>query len=548
MLIRTARRVTLVRWGLLVAALVAELLGLTIRFDTKSLAGAGGWLTGWLEQAAFLPEILLAVAAALFVMGAARIREIMARMLAESSFYLRWWMFFIAHLAAFAILVLTTAYLFEERPPDLDLPVVWSLGWVGLAAATLGLWLAAVAPIGSWLQLARREYRALLAGAAVGIAAWGSGRLTQRLWRPLGNGTFVIVRHLLHLIYPGSEIVSDPGRRILGVRDHDFLVRIAPDCSGYEGIGLVAVFLVTFLWVFRRSLRFPQALLVLPVGMLGIWLANAVRITALIALGTSWSPKVAVGGFHSQAGWLAFNLIGLGLVAGALRIPFFSRVELKSAETGRVNETPAYLVPFLVILATGMIAGALQPAGFDRLYPLKVITGGLAFWWYRGVYRQLDWGWSWAAVAGGGLVSGLWIAISLLSAGPHTSNLPEELAALPPAWRATWISFRVLGYVIVAPLAEELAFRGYLMRRIGSVDFEEAAYDRCSWLAVLGSSALFGLMHGLALWLPGTLAGLIYALIARRRGRLCDAVFAHATTNSLIAAVVWLTGAWWLWG
>jgi exosortase/archaeosortase family protein len=33
-------------------------------------------------------------------------------------------------------------------------------------------------------------------------------------------------------------------------------------------------------------------------------LANAVRITLLTAIGTSVSAGVAVGGFHSQAGWL----------------------------------------------------------------------------------------------------------------------------------------------------------------------------------------------------------------------------------------------------
>jgi membrane protease YdiL (CAAX protease family) len=55
----------------------------------------------------------------------------------------------------------------------------------------------------------------------------------------------------------------------------------------------------------------------------------------------------------------------------------------------------------------------------------------------------------------------------------------------------------------------------------------------------------FGALHGR--WLAGTLAGLCYALALYRRGRLGDAVLAHATTNALIAADVLATGTWSLW-
>ena len=79
-----------------------------------------------------------------------------------------------------------------------------------------------------------------------------------------------------------------------------------------------------YLWFYRKTLRFPQATLLVPLGVVAIWLANAVRIAALILIGTWFSPAVALGGFHSQAGWLAFNVVALGLVAVAGRSPFFS--------------------------------------------------------------------------------------------------------------------------------------------------------------------------------------------------------------------------------
>ena len=60
------------------------------------------------------------------------------------------------------------------------------------------------------------------------------------------------------------------------------------------------------------------------------------------------------------------------------------------------------------------------------------------------------------------------------------------------------------------------------------------------------SSLAFGIAHG-AWWLPGVVAGLAYAVLLRRTGRLGEAIAAHATTNALIA--VWVLGLqqWQLW-
>jgi membrane protease YdiL (CAAX protease family) len=42
--------------------------------------------------------------------------------------------------------------------------------------------------------------------------------------------------------------------------------------------------------------------------------------------------------------------------------------------------------------------------------------------------------------------------------------------------KSTWITLRVLGAVVTVPLAEELAFRGFLMRRMVSRDFESVPF------------------------------------------------------------------------
>ena len=53
--------------------------------------------------------------------------------------------------------------------------------------------------------------------------------------------------------------------------------------------------------------------------------SNGLRLAALILIGTYWSPDIAERGFHSQAGWLAFNGVALGLVAVSVRWNMFGR-------------------------------------------------------------------------------------------------------------------------------------------------------------------------------------------------------------------------------
>jgi membrane protease YdiL (CAAX protease family) len=49
------------------------------------------------------------------------------------------------------------------------------------------------------------------------------------------------------------------------------------------------------------------------------------------------------------------------------------------------------------------------------------------------------------------------------------------------------------------------------------------------------------------MWIAGTLAGIVFALVAKVRGRLGEAVAAHATANLLIALWVLARGDYRMW-
>jgi CAAX prenyl protease-like protein len=113
------------------------------------------------------------------------------------------------------------------------------------------------------------------------------------------------------------------------------------------------------------------------------------------------------------------------------------------------------------------------------------------------------------------------------------------------AARWAWIAGRMIGACIVIPVVEELAFRGFLLRWLVSTDFETLEGRAWTWPAILLSSLAFGAVH--ANWIAGTLAGALFAAARLWRGRLSDAILAHAVANTVIAAVVLALGRWYLW-
>jgi exosortase E/protease (VPEID-CTERM system) len=363
-------------------------------------------------------------------------------------------------------------------------------------------------------------------------------------WKPASDLTFSLVQMLLRLVLP--NVIAD--RSSMSIGTPEFHVEILPWCTGFEGVALMLVFSVAWLAFFRREYRFPQALALIPAGMAVIWVSNVLRIWALILIGVAGAPNVAVNGFHSQAGWIAFNCIAVSFVVLSRRFAWFTgvrrervRVEVSAAH----NPTAAYLMPFVVVMAAGMFATAAS-AGFEWLYPLRVFAAAVTLWYFRSKYSELDWRFGWFSALAGIAVLALWLGLDRFSSGSVESSIGPGLAAFPAAGRITWLVFRTIGAVVTVPIAEELAFRGFLIRRVRSADFESLNPRQWTYLSILVSSVAFGLLHG-DRWLAGSLAGLIYAAAFLRRGRIGDAVFAHALTNALLAAWVMWSGRWYLW-
>ncbi|PZQ51489.1 MAG: CAAX prenyl protease-related protein [Rhodovulum sulfidophilum] len=182
-----------------------------------------------------------------------------------------------------------------------------------------------------------------------------------------------------------------------------------------------------------------------------------------------------------------------------------------------------------------MLAGAALPIAFvvpDLGYPLRLLVVLPVLWRFRRHYAPLlragpD------PLAG---LAGLGVGLGWIATRPAAADgaLDAALAGLGAGLLGLWIAARLVGTVLVAPLVEELFFRGYVLARI-----DRGGASRL--VAVAVSTLLFALPHGR--WLAAGLAGLVFAGLAIGRG-LAPAIQAHVAANLTIALFALARGDW----
>lgn len=117
-----------------------------------------------------------------------------------------------------------------------------------------------------------------------------------------------------------------------------------------------------------------------------------------------------------------------------------------------------------------------------------------------------------------------------MAAQPHLAYF-----AAPPTER--WQFYAVLTTVVlVGPLAEELAFRGYLRELLRGVAGPAAG--------LYGTALLFGLFHGVQLAAPLALLGWLFGWLRERHGSLAAPWVVHALHNALTVAITMACPAW----
>jgi len=216
----------------------------------------------------------------------------------------------------------------------------------------------------------------------------------------------------------------------------------------------------------------------------------------------------------------------------------------------------ARIAPFALFIALLALRGVL-PAdgswGFDPrwLYGATVLLVAGLLVWFRREYGELvtqtlpSAREALLAIIVGLAVFVLWIHLDapwMRWGEPSASFVPVDAQG-----HIEWalVALRWIGAALLVPVMEELFWRSFLMRWVDSAQFETVDPMRVSLRAILASTFVFTLAH--TLWLAAAVAGLAYAVLYRRTGKLWVPVIAHGVTNAALGVWVVTTGNWAYW-
>jgi CAAX prenyl protease-like protein len=195
-------------------------------------------------------------------------------------------------------------------------------------------------------------------------------------------------------------------------------------------------------------------------------------------------------------------------------------------------------------MLTVTLVTSLFSTEFQWLYPFRVLATGiviLILWKKFGLCPSAP---SAIPVLGGMLAFLVWIVL-VHPEQERDRQFAQTLSTVPSWISVMWIATRFLGTTIVVPIAEELAFRGYLARLLSGETGIENDSGKIQWFAMIVTSLLFGALHGS--WIAASIAGAIYYFVMSYSGRLWDAVISHITTNLLLAIYILASGHWSYW-
>ena len=216
----------------------------------------------------------------------------------------------------------------------------------------------------------------------------------------------------------------------------------------------------------------------------------------------------------------------------------------------------ARTVPFVAFMLLLIVRGALPADGAACIDPrwvyalTVVVVAALLAWFWQGYGELVRQTWpslgELALAAGVGLVVFvLWIHLDqpwMHIGEPSATFVPTDAEG-----HLLWplIAVRWLGASLVVPVMEELFWRSFLMRWIQSPQFETVLPRRVGPKAIVLTTFVFMLAH--TLWLAAVVAGLAYALLYVRTGKLWVPIVAHAVTNAALGIWVVRTQQWSFW-
>jgi len=130
--------------------------------------------------------------------------------------------------------------------------------------------------------------------------------LFEKMWRFFSEAVTIALFLMLRPFYDIFVSFGESGGPVLAVGD--FAVSIGSPCSGIDSMLLFIAFFTAIFALDYHKLRKGRYAIFFIIGFIGVIAVNILRLFALMLVGIHISPEIAVGFFHTNAGWVLFIL------------------------------------------------------------------------------------------------------------------------------------------------------------------------------------------------------------------------------------------------
>jgi exosortase/archaeosortase family protein len=143
------------------------------------------------------------------------------------------------------------------------------------------------------------KYFAIAAVVVYLLLVW-----VQSLWIYFSKGVGIVLYFIFSIFYKNVGLIYNTTGPLLSVEG--FSATIGSPCSGVDSLLMFSgLFILIFLLDYKR-LNKKMMLIFFPIGLLGTYAFNILRIFLLYLTGVYISPEFAVGLFHQNIGWILF--------------------------------------------------------------------------------------------------------------------------------------------------------------------------------------------------------------------------------------------------
>ena len=200
-----------------------------------------------------------------------------------------------------------------------------------------------------------------------------------------------------------------------------------------------------------------------------------------------------------------------------------------------------YLIPFILYAVTAPVVDYFFK-GYG--YLAKTIATLIALGYFWNDYKEIKLKFDPSAIFVGALVFIVWVGLEGMYPALGSSEFNPYNAA--SSLVVPVLLIKLIGAILVAPLAEELFTRSFLLRFfIDPHKWDKIKIGKYTLFSFVITVLFFGFSHNR--WLPGIITGIFLNLLLYKRKQISSCIIAHGVANLCLAVYVLATGNWGFW-